>query len=163
DDPNGTFNGASGINSRGDIVGIYGEGSYFDNIIGHGYLLSHGQYTTLDDPNGINGTWPFGINASGQVVGYYWDTNFVSHGFLLSGGQYTTLDAPNAIYTFPTGINDHGQIVGQYYDASFNSHGFLLNGGQFTNIDGPNGSLGGSAVAINSRGDIIGGFTDANF
>ena len=42
-------------------------------------------YTTLDDPLATNGTQAFGINAMGQIVGYY-GNNSGNHGFVLSGG-----------------------------------------------------------------------------
>ena len=68
-------------------------------------------YTTLDDPLASQGSLAFGINAAGQIVGYYFD-NSHAHGFLRSGGIYTTLDDPLAANTFAMGINDAGQIVG---------------------------------------------------
>jgi probable HAF family extracellular repeat protein len=66
-------------------------------------------YTTLDDPSATNSTVPQGINASGQIVGYY---NNVSgtHGFLLSGGVYTIIDDPLATNgTLAQGINASGR------------------------------------------------------
>jgi len=50
------------------------------------------SFTTIDGPSAIGGTDPFGINASGQIVG----SSFNRHGFLLSGGTYTTIDDPSA-------------------------------------------------------------------
>jgi hypothetical protein len=63
---------------------LYPRSRYRVNGIGHGFLLSGGQYTTLDDPNAgtFPGTQPFGINDRGQIVGNYYDANSVSHGFL---------------------------------------------------------------------------------
>jgi uncharacterized membrane protein len=141
-------------------VGFFSDASF----IGHGFLLSGGQYTTLDDPNGVFGTSAYGINSRGDIVGAFSDSNAL-HGFLLSGGQYTTLDVPNAAgYTIATGINARGQVVGQYIDADFNLHGFLLSGGHYTTIDDPNGIPGSTAAwGINSRGDIVGSFSDASF
>src|SRR5262249_53253906 len=97
DDPLGVSgNFALGINARGQIVGQYSDASN----VSHGFLLSGGQYTTIDDPSAGTGagqgTDAGGINASGRIVGTYTDANNVNHGFLLSGGQYTTLDDPNA-------------------------------------------------------------------
>jgi hypothetical protein len=46
--------GAAGINNSGDIVG-----SYTDNSGIHGYLYSHGVYTTIDVP----GSDDFNIHA----------------------------------------------------------------------------------------------------
>jgi uncharacterized membrane protein len=68
-------------------------------------------------------TIPNGINASGQIVGSYWDGS-TNHGFLLDQGIYTTIDVPGAYSTSAYGINDSGQIVGSYSDA-FGTHGFL--------------------------------------
>jgi hypothetical protein len=47
----------------------------------HGFVLSRGQYTTLDDPDGIGATYAEGINDSGQVAGFYFDSNGLAHGF----------------------------------------------------------------------------------
>src|SRR5262245_59910002 len=87
---------AFGVNDTDQIVG------YYQNATGnHGFLLSGGIYTTLDDPlahagNPFNpaGTIVIGINATGQIVGYYVDANGTNHGFLFSGGGYTTLNHP---------------------------------------------------------------------
>src|SRR5262245_27195857 len=67
--------GATLINSSGEIVGLYLDA----NSVMHGYLLSGGQYTTIDDPNAGTGpgqgTFVGGINASGTIVGSYTDAN----------------------------------------------------------------------------------------
>jgi probable HAF family extracellular repeat protein len=124
----GTANGtvATGMNDKGQIVGYY----YDSNERGHGFLYSHGSYTTLDDPLGTNGTFATDINDKGQIVGYYYDNLHNQHGFLYDGRNYTTLDDPVGINsTYATGINDNGQIVGSYGNGS---HGFVaspLDGG----------------------------------
>jgi hypothetical protein len=64
---------ANGINPAGDIVGVYTDG------VGkqHGFLLSGGQFTTIDFPGalaGVVGTLPTsanGINPAGEIVGNY--------------------------------------------------------------------------------------------
>src|SRR5689334_6096902 len=73
DDPNagppgpGQGTGAFGINQRGQVVGSYVN----DNFEFHNFLLSGGQFTTIDDPNADLFASPdagaFGINARGQV------------------------------------------------------------------------------------------------
>src|SRR5262249_55974643 len=122
DDPSGalgTF--AQGINTSGQIAGYYLDGSNSS----HGFLLSGGTYTTLDDPLAsavAGGTAALGINGAGQIIGYYRDASFKYHGFLYSGGGYTTLDDPSAgpLGTVPYGVNASGQIVGYYFDGSGN-------------------------------------------
>jgi probable HAF family extracellular repeat protein len=59
---------AKDINARGDIVGFYVDTAG----VQHGFLLSDGQYTTIDVPfAGARGTVANGINAEGEVVGTY--------------------------------------------------------------------------------------------
>jgi probable HAF family extracellular repeat protein len=149
----------TGINSRGQIVGDY----YDANGNVHGFLLSAGQYTTIDPPNSA-ATVAFGINAQGQIVGGYGDANGNVHGFLLSAGQYTQLDDPNGLGTLALGINDLGQIMGQYYDANGNSPGFLLSGGQYMTLPDPPNALPGFSTfsGINAGGQIVGYYYDAN-
>ena len=77
---------AIGVNDTDQIVGYYNDASGR-----HGYLLSGGTYTTLDDPSATLQTQAYEINNSGQIVGDYVN-NSGHHGFLLSGGTYTTLD-----------------------------------------------------------------------
>jgi hypothetical protein len=159
------------INSRGDIVGLYTDAS----SVFHGYLLSGGQYTTLDDPNAGTGagqgTVAAGINAFGNITGAYLDANSVLHGYLLSGGQYTTLDDPNAGTGALQGTeaatsNASGSIVGVYFDANSVFHGFLLSGGQYTTLDDPNAGTGAgqgtNAQGNNAAGVIVGFYFDAN-
>src|SRR5436190_23887020 len=107
-------------------------------------------YTTLDDPSaGSGGTVAQGINAAGQIVGYYLDASFKSHGFLYSGGTYTTLDDPLARYgAVATGINNAGQVVGLYKDASLCHHGFPYTGGTYTTLDDPSATANALALAI---------------
>src|SRR5262249_39287255 len=100
---------AIGLNDTDQIVGYY-----HDATGRHGYLLSGGTYTTLDDPLATSQTQALAINNSGQIVGDYVN-NSGRHGFLLSGGTYTTLDVPGATgFTVAEGINATGQIVGSY-------------------------------------------------
>ncbi len=49
--------------------------------------------TRIDFPNALQ-TVPTGINAAGDIVGEYLDSNLVGHGFLLRRGFYTTIEFP---------------------------------------------------------------------
>ena len=145
--------GAWGINSTGQIVGLY------RNFGGtHGFLYSGGTYTPIDDPFATDFTAALGINNLGQIVGQYNDAT--SHGFLLSGGTFTSFNHPLATNgTIAAGINGAGQIVGSY-NIGGTSHGFLyeLNGGTYTAIldDPMAGSVGTVATGINDAGQIVG-------
>ena len=122
DVPGAITTAPQGINSRGDMVGPF---SGADGV-SHGFLLSHGTFTTIDVP-GVPQTFGcFGINALGDIVGSTIDSSGNDHGFLLSGGRYTTIDFPGAVATDLNDINPSGDIVGQYADSDGNEHGFIL-------------------------------------
>ena len=76
---------------------------------------------------GASATFITGINARGELVGYYDDTNSGPHGFIDNNGKITTINAPGAYNnadTILTGINNRGEAVGYYIDSSGVSHGF---------------------------------------
>jgi hypothetical protein len=70
-----------GINSAGQIVGLYG-----DTAGQYGFLYGRGEYTTLDVPDSIF-TWAFGLNDLDQVVGNFAPPGSLSRGFLFSSGR----------------------------------------------------------------------------
>ena len=120
-------------------------------------------YTTIDDPSATNGTYAFGINDLGQIVGYYTDLSNYVHSFLYSGGIYTTIDDPSATNgTYADSINASGQITGGYRDDS-GGHGFLYSGGIYTTIDDPSAINGTYADGINASGQITGFYYDGSW
>jgi uncharacterized membrane protein len=122
----------------------------------HGFLYSGGTYTTVDHPS-ATGTQLLGINASGQIVGYYVDNNGNYQSFLDSGGTFTTLAAPSAPGgTWAYGINDQGQIVGYIGNSSY---GFLYSGGTYTILDVA--GAGTTALGINNAGQIVGSYVQS--
>jgi hypothetical protein len=93
DDPSAINTSAFRINNAGQIAG-----GYNNNRTGtdHGFLLSGGTYTTINDPQGGQGsTDAFGLNNAGQIVGDFLE--FGIEGFLYGGGAYTTLDDPLSV------------------------------------------------------------------
>src|SRR4051794_32898029 len=76
-----------GINSRGDIVGEY---STVVNGPSRGFLLRNGSLTKIDYPLATD-TFVKAINASGDIVGFYFDAAGNEHGFRYSNGTYTML------------------------------------------------------------------------
>jgi uncharacterized membrane protein len=106
DVPDSTLTNARGINSSGQIVGLFED----PGGTRHGYLLSEDGYTTLDPP-GSTRSAAQAINDLGAIVGSYYDQDGVRHGYLLSEDGYTTLDPPGSTDTLAYGINDLGEIV----------------------------------------------------
>src|SRR5688500_15623139 len=64
--PGAIYTQAYGINSSGQILGLYEDSSFTF----HGFLFDNGAFTTIDVPGAIF-TAAFGINASGRIVGTY--------------------------------------------------------------------------------------------
>jgi probable HAF family extracellular repeat protein len=78
------------INNDGRVVGIYlaKDGSF------HGFLWHKGKFTSIEIPGAVNGTFPFGINSVGDIVGEYDDAT-TAHGFLLHWRDYEDKDSDN--------------------------------------------------------------------
>jgi hypothetical protein len=79
------FSQILGINDKGIAVGYYGDSTTSQ----HGFLYNThtGTYTFLDDPSegfnaGVEVTQITGITNSGEITGFYSDTNGVFHGFV---------------------------------------------------------------------------------
>lgn len=148
----------NGINDLDQIVG------FVQNPGNHGFLTTDGVvFTPINDPNAQepNGTIPFAINNSGQIVGLFVSvsgSNF-SHGFLTNDGvAFTTIDVPTANSTAAYGINDAGVVVGQA-----DTHAFLRAvNGAFTIFDFPAAGVTQTlSTDTNNNGQIIGFFVDA--
>jgi hypothetical protein len=134
-----------------------------------------GTFTTIDDPHGTNGTQAWGINARGDIVGPYFDSQN-AHGFLWRKGRYTTLDNPKAgngppgpfgpqgTYSFD--INESGDIAGAIVDSNNVAHAFVLRNGVYHDFDEPHaGSAAGQGTGANTvddRGDVVGFYVDGN-
>jgi probable HAF family extracellular repeat protein len=153
-EPSGaTSSRANAINDLGQIVGEYADASGSR----HGFLWTHGQFTSIELPHAIEATSvaPKGINGADQIVGQFTDTGGQLRGFRLEArGSGIVLVALE-----PHGINDIGEIVGRY-TAPSTSVGFLLAYGLSTDIVVPAGAGGGTiANGINNRGQIVGSYS----
>lgn len=155
-----------GINARGDLVGAYGD----KDLVQHGFLLAvDGRFTVIDGPSVTDDgptvrTLAKGINAAGDVTGYY-DTVHKRHGFLLSrDGGFTTIDlegsqGPPPNGTFAQWMNARGDIVGSFFNGSV--HGFLISADTVTQLDVPfTNAINTNAPGLNDRGDVVGFYTD---
>ncbi|HJQ09759.1 MAG TPA: hypothetical protein VJ840_01890 [Gemmatimonadaceae bacterium] len=85
-------------------------------------------FTRLDVP-GATATIPSGINANGEVVGWYTQAG-VTRGFTYVDGVFTpNIVYPGAVFTQLRAITPGGVIVGTYRNAgepTVNFHGFVL-------------------------------------
>ena len=140
-----------GINSNGDLVGVY-------QIAGplnfHGFLRHEGQFTTIDVPQAEFGTKIFGINKDMVMVGTVDD----SQGFILKSGSFTVFNAPQLqgeeFQTQLNGINNVGWISGQVFSGGA-WRGFWFRERDIDFLQ-PLGSSDNQVTGMNGRGDIVG-------
>jgi len=121
-------------------------------------LAADYRFVKIDFPNATE-TLANGINARGDIVGRYSDTEGVFHGFLLRKGVFSTIDFPGASLTAAFALNARGDIAGRFVDANGIDHGFLLRDGEFTQIDFP-GAVATEARGISNAGDVVGLYFD---
>lgn len=114
------------------------------------------RYVKIHVPGSVD-TRANGINARGDIVGFFTDFEGVTHGYLRRNGRFFTVDVPGAKFTSAFSVNARGDIVGRYVDADDNGHGYLFSDGEFTRIDYP-GAAETEARGINNAGDIAGRF-----
>lgn len=112
------------------------------------------------DPTGSTSTYAAGIDASGTVAGYYYDSQSVTHGFLrTSDGTIMSFDPPGSTETQVTGINDKGEIAGSYRDGSGTWYSFVRAAdGTVTKFNPTSGNEPGM-IGINAREKVAGWYT----
>jgi uncharacterized membrane protein len=148
DVPGATWTSCWGIDTAGDISGIYSDPS---GVV-HGFLLSGGTYTTIDYP-GTSDTELFGINDEGQIVGY--NGSYVGFVYNVQTQAFTEVSYPNAVWTVPTAINNAGDIAGFYALLNKSPIGFELKGSTYTRILPP-GTSNIYVWGITTSGEVVG-------
>ena len=147
----GNYSKGLAINNNGQVTGF----SFTANT-SHAFLYSNGAMMDLGTLPGGLGSAGYGINDSGQVVGYsdhiaqgYW------HGFLYSDGKMMDLGGIGSRNSVANGINASGQAVGYSMIPSGAGLYFpvLFSGGTITRLDILSS---GVANAINAAGQIVG-------
>jgi probable HAF family extracellular repeat protein len=144
-----------GINNNGDVVGDYQNSSGV-----FGFLLSGGVYTTINCPGAVAGTFAYGINDDGVIVGYY-NEDLTDVGFEYINGECKSLPKVNGSVPYPLGINNQGHIVGYYFVSQTVTEGFELVGKTYTKISVPNATS-TTAFGINLAGTVSGTYQDSS-
>jgi hypothetical protein len=159
--PNLPINIGNGINPQGIAVGSASLGDLSVQSNSVAWIWDGTAYSFFTVPGAAGfGTTAGGINAPGQVSGYFQDANGAYHGFVKSGSTFTQIDVPGATDTFGYAINNRTDVAGWYMDPQDEPHGFVLSGGKFTAIDVP-GSFGTTVTGINEKGELAGYWVDA--
>src|SRR5436305_761222 len=107
---------ALGINSSGDIVGLYRDSSQ----LAHGFLLSGGIYSTIDYPGSAQSGLA-GINDVGQAVGWNYLFPFI---YDIPTQTFTLIQYPVGPVA-PAAINNSGMIVGSLQTNKDQQVGFV--------------------------------------
>jgi probable HAF family extracellular repeat protein len=151
DVPGALYTRCYGVNTKGDIVGEYEDGSGVE----HGFLLSDGVFTNIDDP-GWSETFPAGINDGGQVVGSL-SNDLAESSFLYDSqsGLFSEISYPGATTTYANGINSAGDIIGYYTVQEAATNGFELSGSAYTEIS-PSDRVQTQALGITAGGSVVG-------
>jgi hypothetical protein len=113
-----------GMNNSDQAVGTY----FDDAAVAHGFLRdADGTLTFPIDPPGSIGTFLFGNNDRGLMVGRYTDGAGITHALLFtSPTRFIAFDYPGVTFTSFNGINRQGLICGRYADSSGIGHGILV-------------------------------------
>ncbi|MBV8204258.1 MAG: hypothetical protein JO195_04450 [Candidatus Eremiobacteraeota bacterium] len=157
-----TISGAVGIDDREQVVGVSGTCS---NPTRHAVLWHDGTVTNLGNLGGVLNTFPWAINANGDIVGQS-DLlgDSTTHAFLWTKQRgmldLGLLSGDGASLAF--GLNDRGDVVGgSCSDASYQScRAFLWQDGVLVDLN----KLACSPTSlhlffgndINDRGEIVG-------
>jgi uncharacterized membrane protein len=153
DIPDSIFVAPSGINSQGDIVGVFQGPDYRFR----GFLRTRdGHVRTIDAPN-CGGTSFTGINAAGTIVGYCSGVSGSEpeRGFVYENGVFSPVEVPTEADIVPTGIADDGTIVGYFGPLDAPTAGFASRDGVLTFLNFP-GALFTYVEGISANGDIVG-------
>ncbi len=109
--------------AAGRLVGSYvdAEGLY------HGYIHSHGQFTSIDLEDAENLEYYFfhAINTSGAFVARSKRIGDVSRTYIGSARGRSELQVPGSISTEGWNINQDGSVVGHYDSPDGRRHGFI--------------------------------------
>ena len=158
--PGATVSGATGINSRGAVVGYSNMKDQPSTNFVAVKWSAEGVITKLGTLAGGSSSAAFQINSSGEVSG----DSFLSTGLVNATSwnlsKITNLGAlPDAIFTAGLAINDAGLIVGESiytYGPPFTSHAFLWTGSKMTDLGVLPGGVTSMANAINTDGVVVG-------
>jgi hypothetical protein len=130
--PGGVSVEATGINGKGDIVGVMTtqKGSLTCLLSDcKSFLLKGGHYTVFSYSSAVD-TEALAVNWQDQIVGSYLDALGITHAFVLTSPLnqplWQSIDEPKAVgFTVLTSIQDKDFMVGYYLDGSGNTNGFL--------------------------------------
>ena len=110
--PDDTYNMATDINIKGQIVGYSGNSN-----VKRAFLEHNGQMRDLGTLPGDISAVPEAINDESKVVGYSLNTGNEKHAFIWDNQIISPLPG-DGDQSWATGLNDKGQVVGTIFISS---------------------------------------------
>jgi len=100
-----------------------------------------------------------GVDAAGEAIGNYGDSDGIFHGFTANSGTPVIFDPPGSSNTNLGGITDSGEIFGNYTNQFNQQVGFTYSNGIFTTI---NATLANTTTVfgVTADGTVFGGYND---
>ena len=172
--PGDSTSAATGINERGQVIGISGDCGVAVGAFSarHAVLWDHGTVTDLGNFGGAAWNTPMDINAAGDIVGFSdlpgdADGNSREHAFLWTrkDGMRDLGTLPGDLTSEAAGINSRRQIVGISCGEVVCHAVIWLNGAIFpldSLVNLAHGDVLGSAQDINDAGQITGRINQAS-
>jgi probable HAF family extracellular repeat protein len=155
--PNALRIGGVAINDQGQVLGDV----IYQHFIERAVLYANGSWADLGTLPGGTYTVPYGINDSGDVVGFgdipgCQTCSPYQHAFLYTKGAMVDLGTLGGGASVATAINGKGEIVGYSDTSSSALHVFLYSKGSMADLGVPSG---GSYVpsGINNAEEVVGG------
>jgi probable HAF family extracellular repeat protein len=162
----GVFSAATAINDSGVVTGY----SLTKSPSTRGFVWQDGKLTDLGllpnfagPVNPTTNSYGYGINSSGQIVGYSDTADSVAHSMRSDAGKLTDLHLalPPSPYLFQhaSNINDSGQVVGYAKNTAVfgqPNKAVLFQSGMLTDLGTLPGGTVSYAYAINNAGVIVG-------
>ena len=159
--PEGKFVRLSGLNDRGDIIGIFARsGAEFSPTVAEEPFLYHAGKLSLLGTLGGKRSVCTDINSAGDIIGWAEDPQRQRHACLWKEGALQELPMEGAIGAEASAINSVGVIVGRFSTHAAGMRACLWWSGQGvdlnTRIPAASGWTLHYASGINRRGQIIG-------
>lgn len=157
--PNATGTQATGINDKGDVVGLY-----FDTAgAQHGFSKIGKKYTSIDVKNETSAA-AWGVNNAGQITVYAVNSAGNYDSFLKTGTKFKKINDPRATGsgTVAHTLNNKGDIAGTYYNSDRTIHGWLLHGDKYYDVDDPKGPTLSRTYGLNDKLEIVGRYSPSS-
>lgn len=151
----GAHGSAQGINNDDEVVGY----SELANGELRAFLWKNGNMTNLGTLPGTNASQAVGINSSGQIAGYSYNTttggSTPSRAWIWQNGVMTAIDIPTGYsWAEAFAINDHGQVVGAAYSDQSRFVAWIWQNGVTSIVN--TSERDAEALGLNDNGSVVG-------